>query len=209
MSTDNQNFIVGLVSAIALVVGLIYTFISIHKTNLEIRKLQLENQKQKSAPKNKRISQPNNDNRKFSINTGVIIDVIFFLFFSIGSINAIVEFISNTTPVFALISAQFLVLLYSVILLSTIANPISQQITFSNQEKRYFTLAGVFGLLISLGFHVLIGIQRLGLVSSVGSPTNEKILSLVENLAIAPLLVFSLVTLYRIIRYISSTSVSQ
>jgi hypothetical protein len=210
MSSDNQNFIIGLVSAIALVAGLIYTFISIHKANLEIRKLHLKSQKHNNASKNKSISHFHSDFRKFPINFEVVIDALFFLLFSIGSINAIVEYLANEVPVFALVIAQVFVLIYSYILLIDNPRLISQHI--SQREQRYFRLVGRFGLFISLALTVLIGIQRLAPLFFSPSPydsTIAKIFSLVVNLAIAPLLVFSLVSLHRIIRYVSNVVISQ
>jgi len=209
MSIDNQNFIIGLISAIALVAGLIYTFISIHKANLEIRKLQIDTQGQKKPSTKKPAHQSPNDSGKPSISIELIIDVLFFLLFSIGSINAIVEYIANRVPIFALISAQFFVMIYSLILIKPIGTSASQQNPTLQREYRSFAVVGWFGLFISIAFDVLIGIQRITPILSSLSPYNSmtaKIFSLVVNLAIAPLLAFSLVSLYRIIRHLSNIS---
>ncbi|MDO9028491.1 MAG: hypothetical protein Q7U68_06500 [Candidatus Roizmanbacteria bacterium] len=201
MSTNNQNFIIGLVSAIALVAGLIYTFISIHKANLEIRKLNLEHQKQKNASKSKSTSRSKNDVPKFPISIDFIIDTFFFLLFLVGSINAIVEYLANEVPKFALVVALIFVLIYSYILL--VSKPKHTPIN----EQRYFKVAGYVGLFISLALILLLGIQRLSLLFLSPSPYDTlilKIFSLVVNLASVPLLLFSLVSLHRIIRYISN-----
>lgn len=52
MSGDNSNFIIGLISSIALVVGLIASLISIYKDRLEISNLHPEIKKQKGDKKN-------------------------------------------------------------------------------------------------------------------------------------------------------------
>ena len=51
MSGDNSNFIIGLISSIALVVGLIASLISIYKDRLEISNLHPEIKKQKGDKK--------------------------------------------------------------------------------------------------------------------------------------------------------------
>jgi hypothetical protein len=210
MSSNNQNFIIGLISAIALVAGLISTFFSIHKTNLEIRKLNLENKKPKSTSKNKSASRIQNDSPKFPISIDFVVDVFFFLLFLFGSINAIVEYLANEVPEFALVVAIIFVLVYSYILL--VSNPNSTLQNIPKNEQRYFKVAGFVGLFISLALMLLLGIQRLSLLYLSPSPYDNsigKIFSLVVNLASVPLLLFSLVSMHRIIRYISNVIITQ
>jgi hypothetical protein len=219
MSTNNQNFIIGLISAIALVVGLVSTIISIHKTNLEIRELYLKIKGKKATSKTSSMpgSRPGSHKppitRKHPISIEIIIDVLFFLLFSIGSIDAILEYLANTVPKFTLIAALFFVPIYSFTLLINIPRPVSQNTPPpSEKEQRYFKLVGQVGLFISLAFWLLLGIQRLTPIFFTPSPydsTIAKLFSLVVNLAVAPLLVFSLVSLHRIIRYIANVVISQ
>ena len=210
MSTNNQNFIIGIISAIALVVGLIYTFFSIHKTNLEIRKLNIENQNIKKPSKTKSSKQLQNTSPKFPISFAFIVDVIFFILFLIGSIDAILKYLANEVPTFALVDAFIFVLIYSYILIASNPSPESQPNL--EKEQRYFKLAGIIGLLISFMLLLMLGIQRLSLLMLSPSPYDAsimKIFSLVVNLASVPLLLFALVSLHRIIRYISNVIINQ
>ncbi len=201
MSTNNQNFIIGLISAIALVAGLISTFLSIRKTNLEIRKLASEDKEQKSDSKKKPARRVKSDSPKFPISIDFVVDVFFFLLFLLGSINAIVEYLANEVPTFALVVALLFVLIYSYIILA------SQPKRIPANEQRYFKAAGLVGLFISLSLMLMLGVQRLSLLLLSPSPYDTlipKIFSLVVNLASIPLVLFTLVSVHRIIRYISN-----
>ncbi len=199
MITNNQNFIIGLISAVALVVGLISTFISIHKTNLEIRKLQLENQKQKNTSPKKSVKHSQNDIDKVR----VVVEFLFFLLFSIGSISVIVEYLANRVPIFGFIVTHFFVLIYSLILL--VDNTPSPNI--SKKEQQYFTVAGLVGMLITLALNLMLGIQRLMAIPNPNDTTIVMIFSVLVNLEIVPLLSFSLISLHRLIRYASNNIV--
>lgn len=196
MNTTNQNFVTGLFSLITLVASLILTILSILKMKLDIGEKLKKKRGQKATSKNRSTSSHRDESLKPPVNMEIIIDILFFLLFSIGSIDAIVEFLSNTVPVFTLIATLFFVPIYSFMLLS--------------KEQGNYKLAGLVGLFISLALWITLGTQRLMLVFSYpNNSTIAMLFSLVVNLAVVPLLVFSLVSSRRIIRYIEDTVTNQ
>ena len=143
MNTTNQNFITGLIGFVAMIASLILTLFSIHKVRLEIRNLSKKKPEKKATTKNNSTLSNRDISLKFLLNAESVIDIFFFLLFSIGSINAIVEFLVNTVPVFAIVITVLFVPIYS--------------FTLFTKEHGYYRLAGLVGLFISLVFWIAWG----------------------------------------------------
>lgn len=140
----------------------------------------------------------------------MIVDVLFFLIFSVSSVSAIIDFLNNRVPTIAIVSAQFFILIYSFIILSDSREPISAHTLFSKNEQRFFTLLSWVGLLIALVSFLSFGMIRLiGIFTYAYENLFSDLFSIGANLALVPLIVFSIASLDRIIKHITYISISQ
>ena len=205
MSSDNSNIVIGLISAIALVAGLIYTFSSIHKTRLEIRKLNLE--LQRKGRSSKKPSSSSKQQASISPRAlGLILEVVFFLVFFISSVTAIVEYLHDRLPTFAIISVQIFILIYSFLLMRESLDRSLAIGLFSEKEEHIFTGLSIIGAVTAIIFIIALGMRRL---TSIISPDRvpdvlDKLFPLAVNLAPAPLIAFSIVSLHRLIKYMTN-----
>ncbi len=207
MSINDHNFIIGLISALALVVGIIHNLLSIEKLKSEIRGSRSSKRPKGGSNKNLATRSPV-ELQKISSRIGIVVDSFFFLMFSFGSITTILNYLANNVPVIA-VAAQVLVAIYSVVLIS---DERLRSEGLSKNEQRYTLIAGWTGLLVSLSIFIMLGIQRLIPIFPTASTYNgiaEQLFSLAVNLAIVPLLAFTLISLHRIIRNISIFVISR
>ncbi|MBI3167266.1 MAG: hypothetical protein HYZ22_02225 [Chloroflexi bacterium] len=181
MNSNNENFIIGLISSIALVVGIIYNISAIRRNKVETDEA-LNASEEKSVSNKKSKSTPRHNLRKFPIY--FYIDILFFLIFVIGSVNAIVGYLANTVPGFAMVSSQFFVAMYAGILVQ--------------RRNEYGCINSVVILLgsgIALTIMAMLGYSRITTIYSPLDPIIVTLFSLAVNLALVPLMTFSLISL--------------